>query len=427
MGPRIQAAAAFISATHLRPANQQFSPSILPRCPVSAGNEMRSLRLRVHLRAAPVLPEHDALAEKSVEDYDVDEEILAHFDSGNSRNVTVTTETSLLPRNYLQALGKEAPSSAIFLLNMVALLWGTQHAVIKMVVDDSQAAPFTLLRFALAALIASPYTPALSSSREKKVSNASHPLRLSSAWRWGIEMGFWMFLGFSFQAIGLESTTAQRSGFLLYLNVKFVPFFARVFLGRPISVPTWISAFIAFCGTALLASDGQSIGFNEGDAWTVAAAASSAMFIIRLEKASTEVPQSAELNAACLWTVTILAALWTFVQGGLSTENIGSTIQQLYDIALLHPVELIYLGVVTTALANFIQTKAQREISPERASVIYSLDPVYGVFFSWLLLGETLGGAHAFVGAGLITLAAATNAFLDFGTKDESSKRDANL
>jgi hypothetical protein len=32
-----------------------------------------------------------------------------------------------------------------------------------------------------------------------------------------------------------------------------------------------------------------------------------------------------------------------------------------------------------------------------------------------------------FVGAGLITLAAATNAFLDFGTKDEASRRDANL
>lgn len=54
-------------------------------------------------------------------------------------------------------------------------------------------------------------------------------------------MGFWMLLGYAFQAIGLEYTTAQRSGFLLYLNVKFVPFFAKVLLDRSISVLTWAS------------------------------------------------------------------------------------------------------------------------------------------------------------------------------------------
>jgi hypothetical protein len=38
--------------------------------------------------------------------------------------------------------------------------------------------------------------------------------------RGGIELGLYTFLGFGFQAIGLETTTASRSAFLLYLNVK---------------------------------------------------------------------------------------------------------------------------------------------------------------------------------------------------------------
>ena len=151
---------------------------------------------------------------------------------------------------------------------------------------------------------------------------------------------------------------------------------------------------------------------NQGDAWSVAAAASSAMFILRLEKASSQVPESAQLNATCLWIVASLAAVWTFSQEGLSVESFSSTLSQLGDLAYSHPIELIYLGGVTTALANYIQTKGQQNISAERASIIYSLDPVYGAFFSWLLLGETLGGAQAYFGAGLITLAAATNAFL---------------
>jgi drug/metabolite transporter (DMT)-like permease len=379
---------------------------------------MRSLRVR----ALPVSHEDNILPEKYASDVEK-EEFFPLIDDD-----AMIGKTSSVPKFFLDSLGQNAPPSSILLLNMVAVIWGTQHAVIKMVVNDSQAAPFTLLRFGLAALIASPYLPGLSllSGQNSSLTYADvDTFQLKNAWRWGAELGFWMFLGFSLQAIGLASTTAQRSGFLLYLNVKFVPFFARVFLGRAISIPTWISAFVAFFGTALVALDGQSIGWNEGDLWSVAAAASSAMFILRLEKASSKVPDSAQLNATSLWVVAILAAIWTFTEGGLSVDSFSATFTQLCDIALAHPIELLYLGGVTTALANYIQAKGQKDISAERASIIYSLDPVYGAFFSWLLLGETLGGAQAYVGAGLITLAAATNAFLDLGNNEEKRKLDS--
>jgi drug/metabolite transporter (DMT)-like permease len=380
---------------------------------------MRSLRLR----AVPVLHEDDDVVADNDAFIDEKKESLPFFDSSASQNDSVMDGTSMVAQNLLDTVRGEAPSLSIVLLNIVAIIWGTQHAVTKMVVDDSQAAPFTLLRFGLAALLASPYMPGIPFTRDGHSSDTTEGLRLKNVWRWGAEMGFWMFLGFSFQAIGLGSTTAQRSGFLLYLNVKLVPFFARILLGRSISIATWLSAFVAFCGTALLALDGQSIALNEGDIWSVAAAASSAMFILRLEKASSQVPQSAQLNAACLWVVTFLSAIWTFGQGGLSVDGVSGTLRYMGEIVTSHPIELIYLGGVTTALANYIQTKAQKDISAERASVIYSLDPVYGAFFSWLLLGETLGGSQSFIGAGLITLAAATNAFLDFGDKKEQKRQ----
>ena len=280
------------------------------------------------------------------------------------------------------------------------------------------------------------YTPGLSSLLSSGSNDNSddgsdleeHTQKVETAWRWGAEMGMWMFLGFAFQAIGLSMTTAQRSGFLLYLNVKFVPFFARFLLGRNISLSTWISACAAFLGTAMLALDGEAIAFNEGDVWSIAAAAASAMFILRLETASKEVPESAQLNAACLWVVTILSFVWTFSEGfigagGVNIGTVNTIIDQLWEIAKSHPLELVYLSGVTTALANYIQTKAQKEISAERASVIYSLDPVYGAVFSSVLLGETLGGPQAIVGAGLITVAAASNAFLDFTDTKKTESR----
>ena len=68
----------------------------------------------------------------------------------------------------------------------------------------------------------------------------------------GAELGVYTTLGFAFQSIGLETTTASRSAFLLYLNVKFVPFLALLLLGRSISKSTWTSAFLALMGKGYL-------------------------------------------------------------------------------------------------------------------------------------------------------------------------------
>ena len=86
------------------------------------------------------------------------------------------------------------------------------------------------------------------------------------------------------QAIGLQLTSASRSAFLLYLNVKLVPVLAFLLYGRSVPARTWASAAIAVLGTGLLTYDGNPP--NAGDAWSLAAALSSAFFILRLEAIS---------------------------------------------------------------------------------------------------------------------------------------------
>lgn len=336
----------------------------------------------------------------------------------------------------LSSIFKEMPSDAVLWLNAVAIIWGSQHAVIKLVVDDSDTSAFSLTRFALAAGVATlPLLPSLLRSNLSTTTDESATTvqqqqeQRHLIFRWGAEMGLWVFLGYAFQAIGLEFTTAQRSGFLLYLNVKFVPFFARFFLGRQISWASWASAATAVVGTALLAttSDGNvlQLAFNVGDAWSIAAAATSAMFILRLEAATAAVSNSAALNAASLWCVTGAALLWSLGQGFLATDySIGLALHQVAanvgQILQRHWVELLYLSAVTTTLATYIQTRAQKKVSAERASVIYSMDPVYGAIFSNVLLGETLQGL-GILGASLITLAAVTNVLLDLSSNSSTT------
>jgi len=338
--------------------------------------------------------------------------------------------------NIKEDTGKQVNSMpalySILLLNLVTIIWGTQHAIIKqLIVDDISTSEFTLARFMIALLLVMRYTPPLTSNALMKHKNSDDDNSNSvgdfnDVWRWGIELGIWMFLGYAFQAIGLEYTTAQRSGFLLYLNVKFVPFFAYILFRRNISLPTWLSALTAVIGTYLLAYEGSSSldSINIGDLWSLAAAAASAMFILRLENASKAITNmdSSSLNACCLWTVTIASTIWCILDPMSTSSSSQSSFLSInpWSVIQTHPFALLYLGGVTTALANYIQTKAQQDISAERASIIYAMDPVYGAFFSYLILGETMG-TQGYFGAILISCAAISNAILDFGKSRNNS------
>ena len=99
-----------------------------------------------------------------------------------------------------QVLTKGLPTESVFLLNFVALIWGSQHPVIKMVVNDCDPSTFSLVRFAFAALIASIFAPPWNFDGDENHTTS----KAKVTWRWGAEMGFWMFLGYAFQAIGLE-------------------------------------------------------------------------------------------------------------------------------------------------------------------------------------------------------------------------------
>ncbi|KAL3787713.1 LOW QUALITY PROTEIN: hypothetical protein HJC23_012139 [Cyclotella cryptica] len=365
-------------------------------------------------------------------------------------------------------------------------VWGAyrqESAPAAVVGDGDAAAYFTLARFGLAALLASPYTLGLDeflngvrgrvgvdsvedcvnevtcdsdddrqnmelnrgvnlqtqqskqSASTSRETNLAEGNETSLSWRYGLELGVYMFLGYAFQAIGLEITTASRSGLLLYLNVKLVPFFSFLIFGRRIRTTTWISALVAFLGTALLSLDnanggsfdsggvGLNFALNAGDLWSIAADAASAMLTLRMEEASKAVRKSSELNAASLWTVFAISFCWTAVVtwNDLSLNDIGDgRSHRTVSTIVGHPLQLIYLSAVTTTLANYIQSKGQKDISAERASIIFAMDPVYGAIFANLLLEEQLG-AIGWVGSGLIVDSAVANAVWDFGRFDEDS------
>jgi len=123
-------------------------------------------------------------------------------------------------------------ASALALLNVVTLVWGTQHSVIKVAIESPAGSPaiLTLARFGLAALLFAPWLPlpditqnSLGSSSDvvevpptggatsegSRSSGVSRP-SVNSVWLAGAELGLWMFAGYALQAVR-RSTCVDRS------------------------------------------------------------------------------------------------------------------------------------------------------------------------------------------------------------------------
>ena len=65
-------------------------------------------------------------------------------------------------------------------------------------------------------------------------------------------------------------------------------------------------------------------------------------------------------------------------------------------------------------------------VRAQDAAIIYSLDPVYGAVFSWLLLGESLG-PQGLVGGGLVLTAVALSRSDAFDAPSVESKRQCDV
>jgi drug/metabolite transporter (DMT)-like permease len=288
----------------------------------------------------------------------------SHDDATKDKGSIAIPQHSLLPNisenNVVRNTG---------LLNLVAVLWGSQHLIIKNAVNSYPSPSLVNFSRFITSLIF--FIPSAYNAIKSK-----NMLTIKA----GMELGLYSFLGFTCQAVGLQFTTASRSAFLLYLNVKFVPILAAILYGRRISANTWISAALALLGTYLLSTDNGAI--NVGDLWSIAAAGASAMFILRLEafanydNTKIQINNSdttnssfggavgtcidpAELSGVSSLVTTVLCALWVArdvaAESCSTNTSILSVLSLWLQSLLSDPLPPLYLGFIITGLCGYIQ------------------------------------------------------------------------
>lgn len=206
--------------------------------------------------------------------------------------------------------------------------------------------------------------------------------------------GLLLSLMLLFQTIGLQFTTASKSGFLTALYVIFVPVLAHFLLRQRQSLRVFAYAALALVGAALLmGADLRSL--NPGDLWTVACALLAAFHILYIETVTHRIKDPFRFNT---------------LQTGFCLIVVIPLLLMQDQINLWSTDPLTWIGILALALGSTVfgftaQLRAQRVLDATTASMLFLLESPFALLFGILLLSEGFSGVQA-LGAVLILLAA---------------------
>lgn len=251
-------------------------------------------------------------------------------------------------------------------LVVITMLWGGTFLAVQSGLQ--WAGPYALvgMRFGLAAIL-------IAVLRHRTLSSLT-----AREWRAGMTVGCALFFGYSLQTVGLAHISSSKSAFLTALYVPMVPLVQWLWWRRTPGTGAWAGIGLAFAGTVLLAGPaGITWSFGVGDVLTIASALAIAMEILLLSRCS---PGCDPGRLAFVQTLTV--AVLCLPVALLRSEGLP----QLTPMLLA----LVAGLAVMTALIQYAMSWAQQAVSATRATLIYSLEPVWAGLVGWIA-GERLG------------------------------------
>jgi len=273
-------------------------------------------------------------------------------------------------------------------LAFCTLLWGATFVVVKNSLDHASVFIFLAARFSVAALLMLAWS--------YRIFRQLEPQELFA----GFRLGFFMFMGYAFQTAGLQYTTPAKSGFVTGSSVVLVPLLLGLFWGKRLTLGAYAGAFVAVVGLYFLTIPSQGVAYlNRGDVLTFVAAGLYAVHIILVG----EYTREHSAKALSLIQVAACAAMaWVAAGSAAAIRWQPARFAWRWELVL----GILICAVFATAVAFSIQLWAQQYTTPSHAAILFTLEPVFAVITSYILIGERLSGravlGAVFVFAGIL-------------------------
>lgn len=240
-------------------------------------------------------------------------------------------------------------------LLVVALIWGSTFPVVKLALDHVSPFAFNALRFLLTSLLFLPFLKRMD-------------------FKAGFIIGFTTFLGYAFQTVGLQFTTATNAGFITSIYIVLTPVVAFLLYREKIAPMEILATILAFLGLYLLS--GYS-GFRYGDILILFCAVSFAFEIVLISH------YSRNSNPISL-------AGWQVLAVGIFSSFFVPFTTKRFEINSYVLIALLITGIFATLVAKILQNYLQAYTKSVDAGIILSMEGVFSHLFSLVFLNERL-------------------------------------
>lgn len=248
---------------------------------------------------------------------------------------------------------------------LVTMIWGSSFVVVKNATDIVPPASIIVFRFGTAAVFL-----CLFFFRRLKEIRISHI-------KWGLLIGLQNFVAYELQTVGVKYTTAGKNAFLTAVYCVIVPFLYWAVRKQKPRLFHLVSACLCMVGVGLLSVQ-SGFSMNPGDLLSLACGLFFAMQIVTISILT-------EKNDPILLCITQAVATVIFaLPFALFTEHVP------VSLPIPTVLSLLYLGVFGTMLTTVLQTICQKYTPPSKASLIMSLESVFGTICGIIFLHESL-------------------------------------
>lgn len=271
--------------------------------------------------------------------------------------------------------GKFTLRRSDLLLTAAAAVWGVSFVVVKDALASASPLLFLAARFSIATLVLAPLARLRSPFSGPEL-------------RAGLLLTVLLGTGFATQAVGLQYTTPARSAFIVAMSSVLAPVIALVVLKHRTGWLVLVALGVAGGGIYFLTAPDAG-GLNRGDMWTLITAVVFGGHIVAVSEFSKRFDAQ-----RLVWLQLPGTAIGTLI-AALLLENLR------FEWSWGIIAALLFLGIMSTAVALVWQMRAQREMSSARASLLLCFEPVFAAITSRLFWGETFSLMQG-VGAALI-------------------------
>lgn len=265
------------------------------------------------------------------------------------------------------------------MLLIAAIIWGTAFVAQSEGMKYIEPFTYNALRMFIGSAVLIPVILLFKAfGKKQNISKKERRERLKTTLIGGIWCGVVLFTASSLQQIGIQTTTAGKSGFITALYIVIVPLYQLLIFKKRTSKLLLLYVVIAIAGFYLLCIK-EDFSISIGDFLTLLCAFFFAGHIVVIDYFTSK-------NTDGI----VMACIQFFVSGLLAT--VFASFTEHPDMVSIWNAKytILYAGLLSSGVAYTLQILAQERTDPTVATLIMSLESVFAAISGWVILNETL-------------------------------------